>query len=189
MTRSKKKKLIANVKNVDDDDVKEEEEKPIPGLPEKYLRMQVNAGTKLRNVLKYAIKHFDEFNSVLWTGTGKGIEKTVTCVEIFKRQKTGLHQINKIRYVKSKTDDKIKLVPEINIFLSKDALNTSELGYQAPGDIGMFEDSNIVQSQGSKSRMSEDAMKEFAEMGLRTGQKRSRKKTNNDGPIKKGKKA
>ncbi|XP_044583768.1 ribonuclease P protein subunit p25-like protein [Cotesia glomerata] len=187
MTRNKKNKLIKNDPK-DDDAV--EEIQPIPGLSEKYLKMQVNSGTKIRNVLKYALKYFDEDNCVLWTGAGKGIEKTVTCVEIFKREKTGLHQINKIRYVKSKREgDKPNLVPEINIFLSKAALDTSELGYQAPGDLGMFEDSNVVQSQGSKSRMSEEAMKEFAEMGLRTGQKRSRKKTNNDGPIKKGKKA
>lgn len=97
MTRNKKKILIKNDRK-DDDAV--EEIQPIPGLPEKYLKMQVNSGTKIRNVLKYALKHFDEDNCVLWTGAGKGIEKTVTCVEIFKREKTGLYQINKIRYVK-----------------------------------------------------------------------------------------
>jgi len=94
---------------------------PIDNLPEKFLWMHVSPrsfrimvyyliftrlywkvkiGTKIRNVLDYALKEFPNYNSIVWTGVGYGIAKTISCAEIFKRKYEGLHQVTKLRYIK-----------------------------------------------------------------------------------------
>lgn len=60
---------------------------------------QVKSGTKIRNVLGYALKEFENYNSVVWTAAGHGIGKAISCAELFKRKHEGLHQITKLRYV------------------------------------------------------------------------------------------
>ncbi|KYN02932.1 Ribonuclease P protein subunit p25, partial [Cyphomyrmex costatus] len=104
------------------------------------VRQQVKGGTKIRNVLGYALKEFSNYNSIVWTGTGNGIAKTISCAEIFKRKYEGLHQVTKLCYVsseKSKEDvAKTHRIPEIHILLTKDIKDITELGYQAPEDSG-----------------------------------------------------
>ncbi|KYN36981.1 Alba-like protein C9orf23 like protein [Trachymyrmex septentrionalis] len=143
MGRSKWKKKIQQEKST----VKQTEEStntkvPIHNLPEKFLWMHVKSGTKIRNVLGYAMKEFPSYNSIVWTGTGSGIAKTISCAEIFKRKYENLHQVTKLRYVsseKSKEDTvKAHRIPEVHILLTKDIKDTTELGYQAPGDSGRF---------------------------------------------------
>lgn len=60
--------------------------------------LKVKSGTKIRNVLGYALKEFPNYNSVVWTGVGQAIGKTISCVELFKRKHEGLHQVTKLRY-------------------------------------------------------------------------------------------
>lgn len=175
---------------------------PIPNLPEKFLCMRVKSGTKIRNVLGYAIKEFPNYNSVVWTAAGHGIGKAITCAELFKRKCEGLHQITKLRYIeseKSKTEKEEKTeagtrhVPEIHILLTKEIKDKSEPGYQAPGDQGEF--LNDQKGENSKRSSRHEAggnvtcidAEEFAAMGLRTGQKRPKKEQQVEAPPKKNK--
>ncbi|XP_012534957.1 ribonuclease P protein subunit p25-like protein isoform X2 [Monomorium pharaonis] len=116
---------------------------PIDNLPEKFLWMHVKSGTKIRNILSYALKEFSNHDSIVWTGIGHGIGKAISCAEIFKRKHEDLHQVTKLRYIsseKSKQDvaTETHQIPEIHILLTKNIKDTTELGYQAPGDCGTF---------------------------------------------------
>jgi hypothetical protein len=69
---------------------------PINNLPQSFLWMRVNPGTKVRNVLSFALKTFKDEKCVVWSGSGPAVEKTISCVEIMKRRHKSLHQITKI---------------------------------------------------------------------------------------------
>lgn len=195
-SKSKRKKWTKNIT-----DEPTESTIPIPNLPEKFLLMRVKTGTKIRNVLGYALKEFSKYNNVIWTAAGHGIGKAISCAEIFKKKQGNLHQITKLRYVeseKSKTERKGDLnaenrhVPEIHILLAKDIKDTSVPGYQAPDDCGEFmnnEDAKnkrkyVRQEAGNTSCIDAE---EFAAMGLRTGQKRPKKEQQAEAPPKKNK--
>ncbi|CAL7947700.1 unnamed protein product [Xylocopa violacea] len=196
-SRSKKKKWIRNLESESTD-----LGIPIPNLPEKLLLMRVKSGTKIRNVLGYALKEFSNYENVVWTAAGQGIGKAISCAELFKKKHEGLHQITKLRYVESEKSKKNKNdgiaearhVPEIHILLAKEVKDTSEPGYQAPGDIGEFLNSQGMKN-GKKDRRQEAGSsascidtEEFAAMGLRTGQKRPKKEQQTEAPPKKNKK-
>ncbi|CAK9812530.1 Ribonuclease P protein subunit p25-like protein [Anthophora quadrimaculata] len=197
-SKSKKKKWVKNLESPPADFGV-----PIPNLPEKFLLMRVKSGTKIRNVLGHALKEFSNYNSVVWTAAGQGIGKAISCAELFKRKQEGLHQITKLRYVeseKSKTENKndanveTRHVPEIHILLTKEVKDTSELGYQAPGNGGEFSTEQEAKN-GGKGRNQETGSnptcidaEEFAAMGLRTGQKRPKKEQQTEAPPKKNKK-
>ncbi|XP_034242489.1 ribonuclease P protein subunit p25-like protein [Thrips palmi] len=130
-------------KNVEEEITKERI--PIPGLPDDFIWMQVNGGSKIRNLLDVALKGFVEKGVIVWTGSGTAISKTISCAEILKR-KHKAHQITKICYRKFEEYwepllpelDELVVVrdePIIHILLSKNLLNTQEPGYQAPGAI------------------------------------------------------
>lgn len=114
----KRSELVEELKSAESD-------VPIKNLPEKFLWMHVStrklqtttskllldfahatllfkvkSGTKIRNVLGYALKEFPKHDSVVWTGIGNGIAKTISCAELFKRKHADLHQVTKLRYVK-----------------------------------------------------------------------------------------
>ncbi|XP_076279373.1 ribonuclease P protein subunit Rpp25 [Lasioglossum baleicum] len=176
---------------------------PIPNLPKNFLSMRVKSGTKIRNVLGYALKEFPNYNCVVWTSAGHGIGKAISCAELFKKEQKGLHQITKLRYTqseKSKTEnangDKstIRHVPEIHIMLAKEVKDTSVPGYQASDDTGEFLDEEEIKN--GKKKESQEAgsnvtcidTEEFAVMGLRTGQKRPKKEQQMGASSKKTKK-
>lgn len=127
---------------------------PIPGLAADILHMRVKEGSKIRNLLRFATARIQgggagdgragpSLRQVVFTGSGRGLTKTITCVEILKRRVGGLHQVSKLYY---KTVNEIwespqqgaprvpvqTRVPAICILLSKDPLDTRELGYQPP---------------------------------------------------------
>ncbi|XP_011209808.2 ribonuclease P protein subunit p25-like protein [Bactrocera dorsalis] len=57
-------------------------------LPQKdFLWMHVRGGTKVPNVINYAKNALDngEYRTVVWSGVGGGVVKTVSCAEILKR--------------------------------------------------------------------------------------------------------
>lgn len=95
---------------------------PIENLPADYLWMhvstyfsfgrqlrnmisqkskQVKGGTKVTNVIDFAKSAFTnkEHRSVVWSGSGGGVTKTVSCAEIMKRD-FELHQITRLGYQK-----------------------------------------------------------------------------------------
>ncbi|XP_077452930.1 ribonuclease P protein subunit p25-like protein [Stigmatopora argus] len=125
---------------------------PIPGLVADFLHMRVKEGSKIRNLLRFATarmhgegkdKHGRPPRQVVFTGSDRGLTKTVTCVEILKRKVEGLHQVSKLYYktvneVLDGSQDRApgrtvqRTVPAICILLSKDPLNPQEPGYQPP---------------------------------------------------------
>lgn len=131
----------------------EDEVCPIPGLPANILHMRVKEGSKIRNLLQFATARMQggegrdgdgtSVRQVVFTGSGRGITKTVTCVEILKRKVPGLHQLSKLYYkgvnemwpspqqgAPGRSMD--RTVPAICILLSKDPLDPQEPGYQPP---------------------------------------------------------
>lgn len=125
---------------------------PIPGLAADILHMKVKEGSKIRNLLRFVTTRMQEegrdnsgtsLRQVVFTGAGRGVTKTITCVEILKRTVAGLHQVSKLYYT---TVNKVReclrqgapgtamqrTVPAICILLSKDPLDPLEPGYQAP---------------------------------------------------------
>lgn len=123
---------------------------PILGLTEDIVHMRVKEGSKIHNLLQFATARMKvgdgnktSMRQMVFNGSGGGVTKTITCVEILKRQVEGLHQLSKLYY---KTVSEIwespqqgvpgismkKTVPAICILLSKDPLDAQEPGYQPP---------------------------------------------------------
>lgn len=125
---------------------------PIPGLAADILHMRVKEGSKIRNLLQFAAARMQgdgsessgtSLRQVVFTGSGRGVTKTITCVEILKRKVEGLHQVSKLYYKTVKEVWKSlqqgapgitmeRRVPAICILLSKDPLDPQEPGYQPP---------------------------------------------------------
>lgn len=118
---------------------------------ENAVRMNVNAGSKIHNLMKFAEKKLNEPDTrqLTWNGCGQAVSKAISCAEIMKRQFKELYQVTEIRfkrieeYWEPKVDgmDRLKVnrnVPVITILLSKDPLDATIPGYQAPGSAGTF---------------------------------------------------
>ncbi|KAF7663753.1 hypothetical protein LDENG_00202180, partial [Lucifuga dentata] len=112
---------------------------------------RVREGSKICNLLRFATACIQEEGkgSVVFTGSGRGVTKTITCVEILKHKVGGLHQVSKIYY---KTVNEVwessqhgvagvttyRTVPAICILLSKDPLDPQEPGYQPPQTLRLY---------------------------------------------------
>ncbi|XP_056907084.1 ribonuclease P protein subunit p25-like protein [Takifugu flavidus] len=123
---------------------------PIPGLAEEILHMRVKEGSKIHNLLRFATARMEAEDAnkasqrqVVFSGSGGGVTKTITCVELMKRRIGGLHQVSKLHYktvteIWERTQQGVpglsvkKTVPAIWILLSKDPLDAQEPGYQPP---------------------------------------------------------
>ncbi|XP_030046212.1 ribonuclease P protein subunit p25 [Microcaecilia unicolor] len=117
---------------------------PFPGLPAGVVHMKVKEGSKIRNLMAFATARMEAraTRQIVFSGCGRAVTKTVTCVEIMKRKLGGLHQLSKVQYrtlqevwqkqghAEQLTVD--KYVPSICILLSKDSLDPGEPGYQPP---------------------------------------------------------
>ncbi|ESO10210.1 hypothetical protein HELRODRAFT_190410 [Helobdella robusta] len=110
--------------------------------------MKVHSGSKIRNLINYALKKFQNpsFMQIIWTGHGSAITKVISSVEIIKRQIQGLHQVTNLGYKKVEETWKPKMegleslivtrnIPLITILLSKNPLDPNILGYSAPKKI------------------------------------------------------
>jgi ribonucleases P/MRP protein subunit RPP25 len=86
-------------KNVEEELTKETI--PIDNLPENFLWMHVKGGTKVPNVVEFAEKAFKsgEYKNLVWSGSGGGVPKTISCAEIMKRN-FKLNQVTQIAYQK-----------------------------------------------------------------------------------------
>lgn len=100
-------------------------------LPENFIWMQVSGSSKIRNLLEVAWKKFDELPYLLWSASGPGVTRAITCAEMTKRKYGKLKQETKICYreVKEYWDPKIenldqlvvvREIPAIHIFLCKE---------------------------------------------------------------------
>ncbi|XP_042333351.1 ribonuclease P protein subunit p25 [Sceloporus undulatus] len=127
----------------------EESSLPFSGLPSDVVEMKVKEGSKIRNLMGFAMGRMalDETRQIVFSGCGRAVTKTITCVEIMKRKLGGLHQVTKVQYktlleVWENKDPRPegqaehltvhKNVPSICILLSKDPLDPNQMGYQPP---------------------------------------------------------
>ncbi|NWH71482.1 RPP25 protein, partial [Piaya cayana] len=127
----------------------EESPLPFPDLPPDVVEMKVKEGSKIRNLMNFAMAQMELKGSrqIVFSGCGRAVTKTITCVEIMKRKLGGLHQITKVRYKTLvevwENQDPLpdspaqnltvhKNVPSICILLSRDPLDPNQMGYQPP---------------------------------------------------------
>lgn len=136
---------------------------PFTQLPEGTPVVRVRDGSKIRNLMKFALSRMEPgaeripegserreaaspARQLVFTGVGPGVSKAVTCVEILKRRVSDLHQCTRLAYSTLQENwepleptaglDPItvsKNVPSIWVLLSRDALDPDTPGYQAPG--------------------------------------------------------
>ncbi|XP_068175451.1 uncharacterized protein [Antennarius striatus] len=144
---------------------------PFPGLATGVLEMRVKEGSKIRNLMGFAMARMQGERSVsdggvsgvglrqvVFTGSGRAVTKTITCAEIMKRKVGPLHQLTKLQYkvVKEVWESTERgnsemtvhrTVPSISILLSKDPLDPQEPGYQPPETLSaLWEERESVES-------------------------------------------
>ncbi|XP_001518454.1 ribonuclease P protein subunit p25-like protein [Ornithorhynchus anatinus] len=118
-----------------------------PGLPPGTVQMRVKDGSKIRNLMGYALGRLEAggARAVLFSGSGRAVGKTVTCVEIAKRRVRGLHQLTRLLFRQTEEAweprrpdaglDRLTVrrnLPAICVLLSKDPLDARQDGYQPP---------------------------------------------------------
>ncbi|XP_078388325.1 ribonuclease P protein subunit p25-like protein [Cetorhinus maximus] len=124
---------------------------PFANLPLDIVEMRVKEGSKIRNLMGFAMGRMQlaETRQIVFSGSGRAVTKTITCVEIMKRRIRGLHQTTKLRYKSLQETWEhrepregtpnltlLKNVPSICILLSKEPLDPGEAGYQPPDSGG-----------------------------------------------------
>ncbi|XP_078055999.1 ribonuclease P protein subunit p25-like protein [Mustelus asterias] len=142
-----------------------EEDSPPPfaDLPPDTVEMRVKEGSKIRNLMGFAMGRMElqGTRQIVFSGSGRAVTKTITCVEIMKRRIRGLHQITKLRYkaLQETWEPRepgegtpnltlLKNVPSICILLSKEPLDPNEAGYQPPdtgGNLWLEEEEEEVE--------------------------------------------
>lgn len=183
---------------------KESEENSDLSLPEKCIHMNIKSGTKMRNVLEFALKEFPNNDGILWTAAGEGVGKAISCAEIFKRKHPGLHQVTKLGSIESQksleekdkdVNAKVRYVAQINILLTKTPINNTNT---SQNDTKLIWNSktkkNEELSKTEKKRERSDsgksmslAAEECEEMEFKFRQKRSRKEQYTEAILKKNK--
>eukprot|EP00916_Digyalum_oweni_P001700 GHVL01003234.1.p1 GENE.GHVL01003234.1~~GHVL01003234.1.p1 ORF type:complete len:206 (-),score=23.53 GHVL01003234.1:602-1219(-) len=142
----------------------EEVEDVYPFDVDDAVQMRITQGSKIRNVMGFAMKKMaeKETRQITWNGCGSSVTKTITCAEIMKRKLKVLHQITKVRFKRTVEHwsphveglEPLKVnrdVPAISILLSKDPLDSSEPGYQPPGNFAAFwQDKTKSDKQGTR---------------------------------------
>ncbi|KAM3614059.1 uncharacterized protein V6R79_009282 [Siganus canaliculatus] len=151
---------------------------PFPALRPDTPEIRVKDGSKIRNLLRYALSRVEAAppppppppeggaaqeggvaqeaptdarrrplcTQLVFTATGRGVAKAITCAEIVKRRVKGLHQLTRLLFsavveVWEPLEPGAGLdpltvrrnLPAIWILLSREPLDSSQPGYQAPG--------------------------------------------------------
>lgn len=123
-----------------------------------YLNFKVKGSTKLTNVIEFAKDALDkgEHRDVVWTASGGGVIKAISCAEILKRSYP-VHQVTRIcyrkyvifniKFLQSILNFRVneywqpqidgleeivasRQIPCIHIWQSLDVISTDTLGYQ-----------------------------------------------------------
>lgn len=170
---------------------------PFPSIPPDTPEVRVKDGSKIRNLLRYALSRMEAkprasegeegrpppeeeeggeavegqetsarplCKHLIFTATGKGVSKAITCAEIVKRRVKGLHQLTKLVYstmvevwepleptagLDSLTVN--RNVPTIWILLSREQLDCSEPGYQPPGRYDLLWAESLKEEAGQRT--------------------------------------
>ncbi|XP_028836827.1 ribonuclease P protein subunit p25-like protein [Denticeps clupeoides] len=140
---------------------------PFPDLSNSAPVVRVKDGSKIRNLMRFALSRMEgkaeksgpgdsegagtgaevqPCRQIMFTGAGPSVAKAISCVEILKRRVRGLHQHTRLMYhavqdvweplVPEAGLDALTVsrnVPAVWVLLSKDPLDSTQPGYQAPG--------------------------------------------------------
>jgi len=122
-------------------------QKPKAEQPKEEDEIRVTAVGRVSSYVSYAAKLFNESgkSTVKIKATGNALTAAVTLAEVIKRRFKGIHQITSLGSTEIVEEyepieeglDKVtdtRSVSFVEITLSKDALDTSDKGYQAPLD-------------------------------------------------------
>ncbi|XP_029958723.1 ribonuclease P protein subunit p25-like protein [Salarias fasciatus] len=83
---------------------------PFSGIPADTPQILVKDGSKIRNLLRFALSRMEAkprppeeegeeaSRQLVFTASGKGVAKAITCVEMVKRRVKGLHQLTRLAY-------------------------------------------------------------------------------------------
>lgn len=142
--------------------------RPFPELAPDTAHVQVRDGSKIRNLLRYALSRMEApppatqgeegpeegggaggagpCRQIVFSASGRGVSKAITCAEIVKRRLKPLHQLTRLSFsgVDEVWEPRAPLagldsltvsrkLPCIHILLSSQPLDASLPGYQAPG--------------------------------------------------------
>jgi len=88
------------VKGMNTDPEMELSDLPFKSLPPNVTWMKVRPGSKMTNLIEFALKSMEDSKTQIWSGIGPAVGKTISCAEIMKRKIPNLHQISKISYHK-----------------------------------------------------------------------------------------
>uniref|UniRef100_A0A1Q3F483 DNA/RNA-binding protein Alba-like domain-containing protein n=1 Tax=Culex tarsalis TaxID=7177 RepID=A0A1Q3F483_CULTA len=127
-------------KNVEEELTREQI--PLANLPPSFLWMHVKGGSRIFGLIDYAKKELEsgQYRAMVWSGTGGGVGKTISCAEIMKKDYE-LHQVTRICYRKVEEfwDPQqeglepivaTRNIPSIHILLSLDEIDPKTPGYQ-----------------------------------------------------------
>lgn len=162
--------------------IEEESTCPFPGLPAGVLEMRVKEGSKIRNLMGFAMARMQDeardggqtgLRQVVFSGSGRAVTKTITCAEIMKRKIGGLHQMTKLQYKGLREvwesqeggDSEVtvhRTLPSISILLSKDPLDPLEPGYQPPEN-GLWDERNGGEASQTAEKRSVDSSETLTE--------------------------
>jgi len=139
-------------------------QKPKEAVEKAEEEIRLTATGSISAYVSRAAKLFNELekSKIIITATGNALTKAVTTAEVIKRRFKGLHQITKIGSTEIVDEyepieeglDKVtdtRTVPFVEITLSKDSLDSSDLGYQAPIDESLVKDydpEEMIKSRG-----------------------------------------
>ncbi|XP_047480282.1 ribonuclease P protein subunit p25-like protein [Penaeus chinensis] len=119
----------------------------VPGCLEQTSHVKVTPSAKIRDTITIALDKLKTETQLLFVGSGPAAGKAVSCAEITKKRMKNLHQITHLcyrivqEYWDPKSDGLDRLcvtreIPTVAILLSKEPLDSSVPGYQAPGSAG-----------------------------------------------------
>ncbi|EDS34187.1 conserved hypothetical protein [Culex quinquefasciatus] len=127
-------------KNVEEELTREQI--PLENLPQSFLWMHVKGGSRIFGLIDYAKKELElgQYRAMVWSGTGGGVGKTISCAEIMKKDYE-LHQVTRICYRKVEEfwDPQqeglepivaTRNIPSIHILLSLEEIDPKTAGYQ-----------------------------------------------------------
>uniref|UniRef100_H2MR55 Ribonuclease P/MRP 25 subunit-like n=1 Tax=Oryzias latipes TaxID=8090 RepID=H2MR55_ORYLA len=136
---------------------------PFAGLAADTPELRVKDGSKIRNLLRFALSRMEAKRrggeedeggqrvhaacpQMVFTASGKAVSKAITCAEIVKRRVKGLHQLTRLLHSTvvevweplepAAGLDSLNVsrkLPAVWILLSREPLDSSQPGYQAPG--------------------------------------------------------
>ncbi|XP_030387204.1 ribonuclease P protein subunit p25-like protein [Scaptodrosophila lebanonensis] len=122
----------------------------MPKTQKDFLWMHVKGGTKVSNVISYAEAALNkgEYRTVVWSGSGGGVVKTISCAEILKRSHE-LYQVTRMgstsveEHWKPQMDGLEEIIvrreiPTLHILMSLDELDKSIAGLQRPNTSSDF---------------------------------------------------